>query len=152
MANIIKKRPCAVCRRWFRPHPKVKNRAVTCCDPQCQQEWHRRQCQKWNRRNKTYFRSNYLQKKLEHATELEPFGERELPQATLRQPSNIDSPPKSTLEPTSNIFESHLIIIIDYVIHVHFRRFQKLIIPYTYEQIQAKLSPKIGQDFIKCIV
>jgi hypothetical protein len=40
---------------------------MTCGDPACKREWHRRKCQEWNRANPDYFRANYLQKKLEAA-------------------------------------------------------------------------------------
>ena len=60
-----RKRPCSVCRRWFRPHPRQKDRQRTCGDPECKREWHRRQCDRWNKRNGDYFKTNYLQKKVE---------------------------------------------------------------------------------------
>jgi hypothetical protein len=60
-----KKRPCRICRRWFVPNARVKDRQMTCGDPACKGEWHRRKCQQWNRANRDYFRANYLQKKLE---------------------------------------------------------------------------------------
>ena len=60
-----RKRPCGVCRRWFTPHPRLKDRQRTCGDPECKKEWHRRKCTQWNKRNGNYFKANYLQKKLE---------------------------------------------------------------------------------------
>ena len=63
--GYAKKRPCSVCRRWFMPHPRLKDRQRTCVDPGCKKEWHRKQCAEWNKRNADYFRANYLQKKLE---------------------------------------------------------------------------------------
>ena len=63
--GYIKKRPCGICRRWFRPHPRLKDRQKTCGDPGCKKEWHKRKCAEWNKRNGDYFRANYLQKKLE---------------------------------------------------------------------------------------
>ena len=59
-----RKRPCKVCHRWFLPDPRVGQRQKTCASPDCQRIWHRRQCAKWNRANKEYFKANYLQKKL----------------------------------------------------------------------------------------
>lgn len=38
---------------------------MTCGDPLCKREWHRKKCAQWNRKNGDYFRSNYLQKKLD---------------------------------------------------------------------------------------
>jgi len=64
----FKKRPCRICRRWFIPDPRLKDRQMTCADPECKREWHRRKCAEWNKKNSDYFKSNYLQKKLEAAT------------------------------------------------------------------------------------
>ena len=62
-----RKRPCRVCRRWFLPDGRLKNRQKTCGNPECQREWHRKKCAEWNKKNEEYFRTNYLQKKLEAA-------------------------------------------------------------------------------------
>ncbi len=59
-----KKRPCGICRRWFTPHPRLKDRQQTCGHPGCKKEWHRKKCAEWNKRNRDYFKTNYLQKKL----------------------------------------------------------------------------------------
>ena len=40
---------------------------MTCGDPRCKREWHRKRCAEWNRKNVDYFRTNYLEKKLEAA-------------------------------------------------------------------------------------
>ena len=60
-----RKRPCRVCKRWFIPHPRVKDRQKTCGNPSCRQQWHRRKCEQWNHNNADYFKDNYLDKKLE---------------------------------------------------------------------------------------
>ena len=60
-----RKRPCRVCKRWFIPHPRLKDRQKTCGDRQCQRQWHRRKCAQWNRANVDYFKANYLDKKHE---------------------------------------------------------------------------------------
>jgi hypothetical protein len=60
-----KKRPCRICGRWFAPNPRLKDRQKTCADPHCKREWHRKKCAHWNKSNPDYFKSNYLQKKLE---------------------------------------------------------------------------------------
>lgn len=63
--GYAKKRPCSICRRWFMPHPRLKDRQKTCGDPVCKKEWHRKKCAEWNKRNGDYFKTNYLQKKLD---------------------------------------------------------------------------------------
>jgi hypothetical protein len=37
---------------------------MTCGDPKCRREWHKKTCHQWNRNNRDYFTANYLQKKL----------------------------------------------------------------------------------------
>ena len=59
-----RKRPCRVCKRWFIPHPRLKDRQKTCGNLPCQREWHRRKCEQWNHNNVDYFKDNYLDKKL----------------------------------------------------------------------------------------
>jgi hypothetical protein len=68
--NIRGKRPCCICRKWFQPIAQQKGRQVA-CSPACQQEHHRRQCEKWNRKNKAYFKSNYLADKIQAIDEQE---------------------------------------------------------------------------------
>lgn len=64
----VRKRPCRICRKWFRPNPRVGDRQKTCGDKVCQQKWHTKQCSHWNRNNSAYFREIYLSKKLAAAT------------------------------------------------------------------------------------
>jgi hypothetical protein len=61
-----RKRPCRICRKWFLPDPRQVGRQTTCGDPACRKENHRRQCAKWNRKNRDYFKANYLSEKLAH--------------------------------------------------------------------------------------
>ena len=62
---ILKKRPCRICRKWFKPNPRVGEDQKTCGNPECRREWHRKKCSEWNKRNSKYFKSIYLSKKLE---------------------------------------------------------------------------------------
>ena len=118
-ATVCRKRPCRVCRRWFIPNPRLKDRQMTCGDPECKSEWHRRKCAEWNRNNPDYFKENYLQKKLDAAI-----------------PSDSASrslPPKSRVKsglPLGYIQEvigiQHLIII-EYFGQLLLKRFQEVI-------------------------
>ena len=63
-----RKRPCRICRRWFLPNPRLKDRQMTCGQVTCRREWHRRKCTEWNSKNSDYFKANYLQKKIDAAT------------------------------------------------------------------------------------
>ena len=42
-----RKRPCRICRQWFRPHPRAGERQHVCSRADCQRERHRRACQRW---------------------------------------------------------------------------------------------------------
>lgn len=84
--NIRGKRPCSICRKWFQPIPQQKERQKT-CSPACQQERHRRQCEKWNRKNKAYFKNNYLADKIAEIDQLEQS--KELPADQQARSKNL---------------------------------------------------------------
>ncbi len=63
------KRPCSICRKWYQPDVRQKDRQKTCGRSECQKELHRRNCHDYNQRNKEESANNYLGKKLE---QLEP--------------------------------------------------------------------------------
>lgn len=43
----VKKRPCRVCRKWFKPDPRAGDRQRTCSAASCQRERHRQACAAW---------------------------------------------------------------------------------------------------------
>jgi hypothetical protein len=49
------KKPCRICRRWFRPHVRVGSRQRTCGRPECQQVQRRQTLKAWRARNPDYF-------------------------------------------------------------------------------------------------
>ena len=59
-----RKRPCMICRKWFLPDLRQIGRQKTCGRAECRKEHHRRQCRQWNRKNRDYFKANYLSAKL----------------------------------------------------------------------------------------
>jgi hypothetical protein len=125
MPMIRKKRPCCICHRWFLPYAKVKDRQVTCGDAKCQKEQHRKQCVKWNGKNADYFRSNYLQKKLDKTAKNEPTYEPgELSESQNRR-STSPSLFNLSVQSTGEMITPRLFIIIDYVIRIELFRFQK---------------------------
>src|SRR5664279_4088661 len=48
------KRPCSICRRWFRPDPRVGGRQHVCGTPECQTERRQKTQARWRRRNPGY--------------------------------------------------------------------------------------------------
>ena len=113
------KRPCRICRRWYIPHPRVEDRQMTCGDPGCKREWHRKKCADWNRKNAEYFRANYLQKKLDALSQ--PKGVAGVCPVRSRSPSGL---PREKVQEVIGI--EHFVII-EYLVQLLLRRFQELI-------------------------
>jgi len=120
-ATKCKKRPCRICRRWFQPNPKLKDRQMTCGDPQCKREWHRKRCRQWNRNNRDYFRANYLQKKLAAAQSEETSKSR-----TRESPKRL-SRSGLPLQFVQEVIGLQHFIIIEYLAQLLIRRFQEVL-------------------------
>lgn len=118
-ANDYKRRPCRVCRRWFTPNPRLKDRQKTCGDAKCKGEWHRKKCAEWNRKNSDYFKTNYLQKKLNTAAASK----------TSSQILPVKSRFKSGLPLlfVQEVINIQHLIIIEYLAQLLFSRFQEMI-------------------------
>jgi len=100
---------------------------MTCGNVQCKREWHRKKCKEWNRNNSDCFRSNYLAKKLNAATESTKASEAsKTPQPKIKSIVVPRSRLKSGL-PLSYVQEvigiEHLVII-EYFGQLLVRRFQ----------------------------
>ena len=114
-----RKRPCRICRRWFIPNPRLKDRQKTCGDADCQRRWHKKKCAEWNRRNPDYFKSNYLQKKIIAATETP----HQIPSLKLNNRLKSGLP----LSYVQEVISIQHIIIIEYFGQLLFRRFQEVL-------------------------
>ena len=117
--DLFRKRPCRICKRWFTPNAKLKDRQKTCGDPECRREWHRKKCKEWNSKNADYFKTNYLQKKIMAGT----------PGADQPRSLQLNCRLKSGL-PLSYVQDvigiQHLVII-EYFGQLLFRRFQEVL-------------------------
>src|ERR1039458_9515569 len=49
-----RKRPCAICRQWFRPDARVGSRQHACGKPECQTSRRQKTQASWRRRNPGY--------------------------------------------------------------------------------------------------
>ena len=61
---MASKRPCIICRSWFRPHPRAGRRQRACNSAACQRERHRRACAAWHERHPDYDREERLRRRL----------------------------------------------------------------------------------------
>ena len=58
-----RKRPCTICRRWFRPDPRVGERQRACRKPDCQKVRRRKTQADWRRRNPEYATAYRIQQR-----------------------------------------------------------------------------------------
>jgi hypothetical protein len=123
--NIRGKRPCSICRKWFQPIPQQINRQKT-CSPACQNELHRRQCEEWNRKNKAYFKNNYLTDQLDAIEQQEQS--KDPPDDQTAQPKNPSGFFLPQLRQTEPILPMDVIV-------AHLGRKQAVIIQYLVFQI-----------------
>jgi hypothetical protein len=107
-----RKRPCRICRRWFLPDVRHQDRQNTCGRSECRDEWHRRQCAEWNRKNKEYFKANYLVKKLEKVNDLH-VGVLPVKTPTVPAPRIRLHLPRQDIQ---DVMGPKLLVIIEYII------------------------------------
>jgi hypothetical protein len=92
---------------------------MTCGDPRCKREWHRKKCAEWNRKNAEYFRANYLQKKLDGLSP--PKGVAGVCAVRSRSSSGLPH------EKVQEVIGIEPLVIIEYLVQLLLRRFQELI-------------------------
>lgn len=97
------------------PDPRLKDRQMTCGDPECKRQWHRRKCAEWNKDNPDYFKENYLQRKMENAGSKSPST------TTSRFHSGLP------LEYVQEVIGIQHLVIIEYFGQLIHRRFQEVI-------------------------
>ena len=51
----VPKKPCCVCRRWFRPDPRIGFRQRACRNPDCQIARRKKKQKRWRERHPDYF-------------------------------------------------------------------------------------------------
>ena len=124
-AMSFRNRPCRICRRWFMPDPRLKGRQMTCGDAACQREWHRRTCKAWNKNNAAYFRANYLQKKLDTASESLKVSKSTRSESRFALPTKRSMNVRLPLEVVQEVISIQQVVIIEYFGQLLIRRFQE---------------------------
>ena len=81
-----RKRPCTICRRWFRPDPRVGERQRACDRPECQTARRRKTQASWRGRNPDYAVGWRLDRRKAQTEESEPL---RLPPPLPRLPWSI---------------------------------------------------------------
>ena len=81
-----RKRPCTICRRWFRPDPRVGERQRACDRPECQTARRRKTQASWRGRNPDYAIGWRLDRRKAQTEEPEPL---RLPAPLTRLPWSL---------------------------------------------------------------
>src|SRR6266849_10245015 len=79
-----RKRPCAICRRWFRPDARVGDRQHACGKPECQTKRRQKTQASWRHRNPGYAIAYRIDQR---ATQTEP------PSEVMRLPAPLNQLP-----------------------------------------------------------
>src|SRR5438132_11496842 len=81
-----RKKPCTICRRWFRPDPRVGGRQRACGQPECQTARRQKAQASWRRRNPDYAIGWRLDQRAAQAQPPEPL---RLPPPLAQLPWNV---------------------------------------------------------------
>jgi hypothetical protein len=81
-----RKRPCRICRRWFRPDPRIGSRQQACRRPECQAARRKKKQKAWRERNPDYFIARRIKDRSGQERQPEPL---RLPAPLSRLPWDI---------------------------------------------------------------
>ena len=68
-----RKRPCSICRHWFRPHPRVGARQHACSNPECQSARRKQTQADWRAHNPEYAAGYRIQQRAAQKQPPEPL-------------------------------------------------------------------------------
>jgi hypothetical protein len=80
------KKPCCICRRWFRPDPRIGSRQRACRNPNCQATRRVQTQESWRERHPDYFFARRIQERGNEGRSPEPL---RLPPPLSRLPWDI---------------------------------------------------------------
>ena len=82
------KKPCCICRRWFRPDPRIGSRQRTCKNADCQTSRRRKKQKAWRKTHPDYFIRKRIEKR----------GSQKPPPDPLRLPAPLSKLPWETAQ------------------------------------------------------
>ena len=83
---VAQKRPCTICRRWFRPDPRIGTRQRACRNPKCQTARRKKTQAAWRAKNPDYYIARRIQASGSQERGVEPL---RLPEPLSRLPWDI---------------------------------------------------------------
>ena len=94
---------------------------MTCADLHCKNQWHKKKCAEWNRKNTDYFKSNYLQKKIDTSIDADSTSQRSIIVLKSRLKSGLP------LQFVQEVIGIQHLLILEYLAQLLERRFQEVI-------------------------
>jgi hypothetical protein len=100
---------------------------MTCGQAKCQRQWHKKKCAEWNAKNTDYFKANYLQKKIDAATQCRGDQKADLPGKPIDKVPVSRMNTGMPLEYAKEVIGVEQVIIFEYLVQLLDRRWQKTI-------------------------
>lgn len=125
-ATSYRKRPCRICKRWFRPDPRLKDRQMTCGEEACKREWHRRKCAEWNKENSEQIKKERLAGRLISIGSAS--GQTQVPTPTRSGPATIQTAPQAQLSRSQaqEVIAVQLSVMFEYLLRQLLKRTQEV--------------------------
>ena len=73
MPSRVRRRPCSICRKWFRPDPRVGDRQRACSRVECQRRRRSKTQAAWRAANADYFTARRIQARAAQPRPAEPL-------------------------------------------------------------------------------
>jgi hypothetical protein len=123
-AMSCRKRPCRICKRWFSPDPRLKDRQMTCGEEACKREWHRRKCAEWNKENSALIKKERLAHRLKSIAS--GSGQPEVPDKASPGPASFQATPQTQhlLPQAQEVIAAQLAVIFEYLLRQLLKRVQ----------------------------
>lgn len=110
---MLPKKRCRICRRLFRPDPRVGERQRVCSDGPCQVQRRAQTQARWRKRNPSYQRSYRTKRRVAVAEDAQKDKERRVsPPPPLRRPAGLTSFPWELAEPALGFAGAELLTIL----------------------------------------
>lgn len=132
-----RKKPCSICRRWFRPDPRVGTRQRACGQADCQAARRLQTQASWRARNADYFIARRLQARKTLARAPEP----------LRLPAPLSRLPWDLAQDQFGVQGADFLGVMGTVL-LHAAQDQFKAYPLDSKQVAGTLPPPVGQDQI----
>ena len=136
----LRKRPCCICRRWFRPDPRVGSRQRACGNAECQAARRVQTQRNWRESRPDYFTARRIRER----------GEQDRPPEPLRLPPPLNRLPWDIAQDQFGVEGTDFIGILSTVL---LRVTQDQFRAYSTDNtgLAETLPPKAAQDQIRVV-